>query len=100
MASAIGLGAFASLIFAGDLAYLAIKNLRRRRALRKPRREYGTLDYLPEHVKATDLFVEAQGKITAATTRSTEIFTKKRELTSQDQADESAAATSRVMRGV
>jgi hypothetical protein len=88
MASAIGLGAFASLIFAGDLVYLARKERQRRRALRGPPAEYGALDYEPEFTKASARYTDAQRQIAEATTRTGEVFARNQEMESQAQADE------------
>jgi hypothetical protein len=96
MASAIGLGAFASLIFAADLVYLARRERRRRRALQEPRREFGRLDYVPELTKASGRYANALQQITDELGRTTEVFTRNRDLTSQDQAVESAEAATQL----
>lgn len=87
---AIGFGSLATLIFAGDLVYLARRDLRRRRALRAPAREYGALDYEPEFLAASERYNAAQVEITAAAVRAGETFAANNELTSQQQADECA----------
>ena len=93
---AIGFGSLATLIFAGDLVFLARRNIRQRRALRAPRVEYGTFDYEPEFLRANDLYLDAQNQITSAMSNSTEIFTKNIGLSSQAEADECADASRRL----
>ncbi len=82
----------ATLIFLGDLAYLGRRELRRRRASRAPRKEYGQLDYGPEFNQAAQRYSEAQQRITEKTVQTAAIFGKNQMLTSQAQADESAKA--------
>jgi hypothetical protein len=84
----VGLGSLATLIFAGDLAFLARREIRRRRALRAPPREYGQLDYEPEFTAAVERYNAAQAEIGAATNRTATVFDKNQDMTSQAQADE------------
>jgi hypothetical protein len=90
---AIGFGSLATLIFAGDLVYLARRDLRRRRALRAPPMEYGALDYEPEFLAASERYNTVQGEITVAAVRAGETFAANQELTSQQQADECATTS-------
>lgn len=92
MVSAICLGGLASLIFGGDLCWLARREVQRRRALRTPRTEYGELDYQPEFMSAMTRYLEAQQQITDATSRTGEVFTRHSKLSSQGQADECGKA--------
>lgn len=85
---AIGFGSLATLIFAGDLAYLVRRDLQRRRALRAPPREYGALDYEPEFIAAVQRYTASEVEIAAAVTRTGEVFEKNRGMASQAQADE------------
>lgn len=93
---AVGFAGVATLIFLGDLAYLTRREMRRRHALRTPRREYGKLDYQPEFMNAAQRYGDAQQQITDETSRAAEIFVKNQTLTSQAQADESASAAERL----
>lgn len=92
IAISIAFGVLATVIFLGDLGYLARKEIQRRRASRKPFPEYGALDYGPEFVNAVEGYVGAQEHITDATTRTSEAFEKNQALESQQEADECGAA--------
>ena len=90
---AIGFGSLATLIFVGDLVYLARREGRRRRALRAPRKAFGSLDYQPEYTRATERYIEAQQQIADTMTSAAVVFTKNPSLASQDQANAVGKAT-------
>ncbi len=75
--AAIGFGVVATIIFAGDLFLLGRAELLRRRSLRVPPLEFGTLDYVPEYVTAAQDYAAAQNRITAATEAAAAVFVTK-----------------------
>jgi hypothetical protein len=67
-----------------------------RRASRPQSVEYGRLDYVPELNKSAARYGDALKQITDEMGRTTEVFDRNRELVSQEQAQESAAAASQL----
>jgi len=64
--AAVGFGAFATLVFAGDLFLLGRREVRRRRARRIQPPKFGQLDYAPELAMAVQAYVAAQTEINIA----------------------------------
>jgi hypothetical protein len=88
----IALGVLATLIFLGDLIYLARQEFQRRRALEQPSPEFGELDYGPEFQNAVRRYVQAESQITDATDHTSEVFQRSQPLDSQQKADECGTA--------
>jgi len=91
--ASIAAAVFAFLILVGGAVRWARHVAAKRREARAPRKDYGKLDYEPEFMKASGAYSAAQEKIAAATKRATAVWTKNQELTTQAQADETAAAS-------
>ena len=102
---AVGLSIVATIIFAGDLAFLVPPHLRRARASRRNSLKFGSIDYLPEFLSASKYINDSTAglgatmtKLSAALAAHAERFRKeahpaKRQVIAADTAAEMGAAT-------
>ena len=91
--ASIAAAVFAFLILMAGGARWVRHVVTERRAARAPRTDYGMLDYEPEFTKASEAYSHAMEEIAQAMGRSTAVWVKNQELTTQAQADETAAAS-------